>query len=601
MDFDILIRGSTIVDGSGSPGYKGNIGIRGEKIASIGIIKGNAEVEVDGTELIACPGFIDPHSHADLALLQLPLAENLVMQGVTTFLGGNCGLSMAPLKEVIPSQFVNASKWWYKVEPDAPRPPPFLSLKEYGDLVEENLDFAVDWCTFGGFLNKVADAGISVNYAPLVGHSTLRLAVMGENFKRNSTLQEVELMKTLVHEAMQSGALGLSSFFDPSPGEYASMEEMVELASIVSKHGGIYAPHTRHIQSQWPSNNLQEYGYGIFHGPMEDVWVGRYRGYLEAIEISMRTGIPLHIAHFSNAFFIPQSHPEYLEKAVAKASLELIDNAQKEGVSLTFDVITCSSSIASQAPMIDALGRWLSIYGKEILVEKLRGEDFRDDVKKVHEMGRLKFGMVHTKADPYWMACFRVLTCRNKEYEGKTIGELARIREREPLDIVLDVLAEDPEAMWVQFMDKRNTVSSISVFIKHPSAMPCTDMGLYSGAPKPLGSLPSPIAYGLYPHYIQTFVKEKAVISLEEAVMKATSLPANRFNLTGRGILKTGAYADIVLFDLDQICMKGNFLEPVKPPEGIEYVFVNGKIVYREKAHTKDLPGKVLRKGARML
>jgi N-acyl-D-amino-acid deacylase len=328
---------------------------------------------------------------------------------------------------------------------------------------------------------------------------------------------------------------------------------------------------------------------------MEDVWVGRYRGYLEAIEISRRAGIPLHIAHFSNAFFIPQPHTEYLEKAVAETSLEIIDKAQKEGVNLTFDVITCSSSIASQAPMINALGRWLAVYGKEILIEKLRKRNFRDEVKKVHEMGRLKFGMVHTKADPYWMACFRVLTCRNKEYEGKTIGELARIRDRNPLDIVLDVLAEDPEAMWVQFMDKRNTVSSISVFIKHSSSMPCTDMGLYSAAPQPKGSLPSPIAYGLYPHYIQTFVKEKAVLSLEEAVMKATSLPANRFNLRDRGILKPGAYADIVLFDLDQICMKGNFLEPVEPPEGIEYVYVNGKTVYRRKTHTKVRPGKVLR------
>lgn len=596
MELDILIRNPTIVDGSGSPGYRGNIGIIGEKIASIGIINGNAEMEVDGSGLIACPGFIDPHSHADLALLQLPLAENLVMQGVTTFLGGNCGLSMAPLEDVLPSHFINAGEWWHEVDQDTPHPPPFLSLNEYGHLIEENLDYAVDWRTFGGFLNKVADTGISINYAPLVGHSTLRLAVMGEDFKRVSTLQEVELMKELVDEAMQSGALGLSSFFDPSPGEYASLEEMVELASIVSEHGGIYVPHTRHIQSQWPSNDLQEYGYGIFHGPMEDVWVGRYRGYLEVIEISRRTGIPLHIAHFSNAFFIPQPHPEYLEKSVAKASLELINKAQEEGVDLTFDVIACSSSIASKAPMIDALGRWLDRYGKETLVEKLKEKDFRDGVKEIYEMGRLKFGMVHTKADPYWMSCFRVLACRNKEYEGKTIGELAQLKDRDPLDIVLDVLAEDPEAMWVQFMDKRNTVSSIQVFIKHHSAMPCTDMGLYSSTPRTSTALPSPIAYGLYPHYIHAFVKEKAVLSLEEAVMKATSLPANRFNLRDRGILRSGAYADIVLFDLDKISMKGNFLEPVKPPEGIQYVFVNGRSVYQKKAHTMERPGKVLRK-----
>jgi N-acyl-D-aspartate/D-glutamate deacylase len=158
--------------------------------------------------------------------MDYPLAENLVMQGITTFLGGNCGQSPAPTKDL----------------------------------------------TFKAWLDRVEEERIALNYAPVVGHATVRTAVMGEDFKRKATREEIEAMKSYVDEAMKSGALGISSFFDPAPGEYASVEEMVELARVVGQYGGYYVPHTRHIQSQMPSNDLEEYGYGIFHGPIEDVW-----------------------------------------------------------------------------------------------------------------------------------------------------------------------------------------------------------------------------------------------------------------------------------------------------------------------------------------
>ena len=327
--YDILIKDTMIVDGTGEPAFGGNIAIQGEKIVAVGDTAADAARVIDGSGLVTCPGFVDPHSHADSSILQYPLAENLVMQGVTTFVGGNCGGSPAPIVDLT-----------------------------YAKIMKERMkrwvgDIEFDWRTFDEWLSKVQGVDISLNYAPLVGHNTIRGAVMGEDFKREATSDEIEKMKELVHEAMGSGAFGLSSGFDPSPGEYAALEEIIELAKVAQEHGGLYVPHTRHNQTSWPSDDPEEYGYGIYHGPMEDVWVGRYRGYLEVIDISRQAKIPLHIAHLANAYKMPQPHPDYLEEAAAKATLEIIDSAREEGVDVTFDTIPSASSVASQRPLIN--------------------------------------------------------------------------------------------------------------------------------------------------------------------------------------------------------------------------------------------------------
>ncbi len=565
-NYDVLIKDTRIVDGTGKAAFKGDIAIRGEKIVAVGKVKGDAATIIDGSGLVTCPGFIDPHSHADLTIMQYPLGENLVMQGITTFLGGNCGNSPAPLADL----------------------------------------------TFSEWLSKIENLGISLNYAPLVGHNTIRSLVMGEDFKREATEEEIEKMKAHVDEAMRNGAFGLSSFTDPSPGEYAPIEEIIELAKVAQKYGGFYVPHTRHIQSQMPSDNPEEYGYGIYHGSIEDVWVGRYRGYLEAIDISRKANIPLHIAHFSNAFKNPQPHPDLLDEAGAKASLiEIIDKAKEEGLDVTFDVIACSSTISGPRPLLADFysGRnvalnWVRQIEKEEFIEKLKTEEFRSRLRSVYDTNRLKLGMIHTKADPYWMDCFKILTCKKKDYEGKTIGEIALMRDTDPLETIFDILVEDPDTLWIQFLDRRFAPATIPVFLKHASAMPSTDVPSLpaklerddSSPYAAYGILPAPIAYGMFPHYIGTYVREEGVLTLEEAVKKATYVPAHRFGVKDRGVLSPGAHADIVVFDLEKIKMKGDFLNPAQPPEGIEFVIVNGKIVYKEKAHTGERPGKVLRR-----
>ena len=242
---DLVIRNATIVDGTGKPGFNGDVTVAGERIAGVGKAVGRAARTVDGTGLVACPGFVDMHSHADFTVLVRPLAENLVLQGITTFLGGNCGVCPAPVGE-----------------PDS-------QVRQWG---APKVPFS--WRTFGEWLDTVEREGIGINYAPLAGHNTIRAAVMGEDHKRYATPAEIEAMRAHVDEAMRAGAFGLSTFFDPSPGEYASPDEVVELLRVAKRYGGLYVPHTRHTQSQWPTSDPQEASYGVYHGPPEDVWVG---------------------------------------------------------------------------------------------------------------------------------------------------------------------------------------------------------------------------------------------------------------------------------------------------------------------------------------
>jgi len=585
--YDLLIENTMIIDGTGKPAFRGSVGISRAKIAAVGEVKGDAATVIDGSGLVTCPGFVDPHSHADISILQYPLTENLVMQGITTFLGGNCGISLAPIKR---------STYFFEQT-----------------MGRRKLDFDLDWRTFDEWLLKVQEVGPSVNYVPLVGHGAVRGTVMGQDFRREATSQEIEEMKLLVDEAMRHGAFGLSAGLDYCPGDFAGVEELVELAKVAQEHDGLFTPHTRHHVNQWPVEHPEEYGYGLFDAPTGEIIAGRYHGLLEAVEISRQANhIQLHIGHMTPAYIIPQPHPAFLDEAAAEATLvEVVDRARDEGLDVTYNMIAWSQSIAHAAPIIESffsprllfLPEWLKALGKEEFTEKLKAKAFRDKVKGVIYSGKFKFAMIHPLTDPYWMDGYRILRCKNKAYEGKTIGEIARKRQpdhiiqavyEESVEVVFDILVEDPETVWALIIDKREH-GALPVFLKHPAGMPCTDVFALPATPPQMYGIP-PIAYSLYPHYIRLYVKEKGVLSLEEAIKKATSVPAQEvLGLKDRGVIREGAYADIVVFDFDRIKEGDDFLEPNRPPEGIEHVLVNGTVVYEKMAHTGAQPGKVLR------
>jgi N-acyl-D-amino-acid deacylase len=425
-------------------------------------------------------------------------------------------------------------------------------------------------------------------------------------------------MKELVDEAMRSGAFGLSAGLDYWPGDFADANELVELAKVVQGYGGFFTPHTRHHLNRWPADDSQEFGYATFQGPVGEVMVGRYHGLLEAVEISKKAnGIKLHIAHITPAYIVPQPHPEFLDEALAKATLvDIVDKARDEGLEVTFNVIAWDQSVSYLEPVVEIfynsrlnLPDWMTGLERDEFIEKLKEREFRKNVKMVMNSGKFKIGGIVPLSDPYWMDCFKIIRCKNRINEGKTIGDIARSRivdniikvvYEESLEVLFDLLVEDPKVMWAEFIDKRE-YGVLPVFLKHPAGMPCTDTIYFPFFPDESEGTMNwgipPIAYGMYPYYINQFVKETGVLSLEEAIMKATFMPAQEvLGLKDRGVIEQGAYADIVVFDLARIKEGGDFWEPTRPPEGIEYVLVNGTIVCSQGKHTGSRAGKVLRR-----
>jgi N-acyl-D-aspartate/D-glutamate deacylase len=250
---------------------------------------------------------------------------------------------------------------------------------------------------------------------------------------------------------------------------------------------------------------------------------------------------------------------------------------------------------------------WLTALGPGELAARLREAEFRVKLRAHLLSGRFKFGMLNPVTDPYWMDCYRVLECRAQGFAGRTIGEIAR--ERSPHDIiravyvesvetVFDILAEDPEATWALVADKREH-GLLDTFLRHPAGMPMSDITAMPAGDEARGLFiygVSPTAYGLFPQYLRRYVRERRVLSLEEAVRRITRLPAEIFGIPDRGTIREGAYADLVLFDPEHLREGTDYLHPSNPPAGVERVFVNGECVWSGGAHTGRKPGRLLRK-----
>ena len=610
VTFDILIKDAKIVDGTGSPAFKGSVGIKGEKIKEVGDFKGESAQEIDGSELIVSPGFVDMHHHGDLTLLQHPDAESAIMQGVTTFVGGNCGASMAPLNGFMPFGISSASiagSWWQEVEPHSYGPPNFIPIDKYKQALEKNLGYEINWKTFGEFLEVVEKGGISINYVPLIGHNTVRIAVMGENFTRRALPDEIRRMKKHLEEGMESGAFGLGTGFDGGPGDFSSTEEVIELAKAVRRKGGIYASHTRNSDRNYPSTDPKEWGYGICHFISPDEMpAARYYGYLEAVEVARQAEISTQIAHLQCAYDIYHNFTEELQEAAANATLDIIDQAQAEGLNVSFDVIPDADvhgTLMSQPSLIGIFNKWLIRCGsKEQFLKNLKIRGFRNELRKEILSGRFKVLMILPRTDYGWIDRVVIMICTNKKCEGKTLREIARMRQTDPFDALFDLLIEDPDIKF-NCRDPRWSEIIMNKFLKHPAAMIGSDLKFTSFTGSKLqggggiaAGAPGLATYASLPRYIRKYVREGSVLTLEEAVKKATSMPAQKLGLKDRGVIKPGSFADIVIFDFEKIRDKGTWTNPRVRPEGINWVMVNGKIVYEKMAHTGVKSGKVLRR-----
>ena len=425
---------------------------------------------------------------------------------------------------------------------------PFASYDNLLRFVEINsgLDGAPTlpgrWSTVGEYLSMF-DSKVAVNIVYVIGNSPLRIGEVGWE-DRPATGAELENMKAMLREGMEDGAFGLSTGLDYPPGSYADTAELVELSSEAARLGGIYHTHVR--------NSLGD----RFLDPLK-----------EAIDIGRRGGIPCHITHLYQRV----THP-----GGARRILDLVEGARTEGLDVTFDSYPY---IYSSTRLLIILSQWAHDGGPEKLKEVLRSPEGRARLRR--EVG--PWGL---SWEEMWLTYFK--QPRNRCYDGRSIAEVAEMMGKDPVDAVCDLLLD--EDLQTSYVSIGPNGATLPEFVKHPLSMVGTD-GLL------IGDYPSPRTYGTFPVILSEFVREERSMSLENAIRKMTSFPAQRLGLPDRGILRDGMKADVVIFDPETIKAPATRLQPKQFPVGLEYVVVNGKLVVDQGHHTGVLAGRSLRRG----
>jgi N-acyl-D-amino-acid deacylase len=491
--FNLIVRGATIYDGTGGDGFVGDVAVRGDRIVAVGAVAGDAATVIDAAGMAVTPGFIDVHAHDDAAVLIDPTLACKTLQGVTTDVVGNCGLGIAPHSQ---------------------------SLREFGPWTP-GIENHEPWNGFRGYMDMLDGAPPSLNVAVLVGHGTVREAVMG-TAKRAATDDEVTAMRALVQEGMDAGAVGFSTGLIYEPGKYAHTDEIVALAEVAASAGAIYTTHMRNE------------GDGLLDAVAE------------AIEIGERAGLPVEISH---------------HKASGRAnwgrvteSLALIDAARERGVTIAQDQYPYTAGSTHLGAVVN---------------------------NGAFDGGDGGIGTVEPEAVMIASAT------GHAEWEGLNlveIGESLGITGRAAADHV--ITATDGSALVVLEMMSEDDVRTV---MAHPYTMIGSD-----GVPAP--GKPHPRLWGTFPRVLGRYARDEGVISFAEAVRKMTSLPATTFGLTDRGVIRAGAFADLVVLDPARIGDVGTYDDPERPPTGVTAVIVNGTIVARDGEHTGARPGRALRR-----
>jgi len=388
-------------------------------------------------------------------------------------------------------------------------------------------------------------------------------------------------MKRLVENAMEAGAWGLSTGLDYPPGVFSETEEIVELAKVAAKYGGMYSTHWRRTGLRREKTKPQE----------------KIQGLIEAVEIGKHAGIPVQISHLLSGYTITPPPPPILEEASANATLEVIDKGVKDGVDLWFDVIpNTTGGVFTSSFLIALLSPWVREVGSpEGLARALALSDFRSELKEILNAG--KWYALNPRVDPHWATRIKITKSGDKAAIGKTIAELAEEKGKDALDVLFDVLQGDPDTHALPAMIQSETEKA--TYLRHPRAMVGIDTFALDYrwetryAPK---FYPHPNTYGGFARYFRVYQRELRTLSLEEAVRKVTGSPAKRFGLKDRGILANGMRADIVVFDQSEIGDVGDHMEPRRRPRGIVSVVVNGEVVVENGVHTGKTPGVLMRK-----
>jgi len=567
IEYDLVIKSALIVDGTGAPSYNGDLATKGERIAAISKerIKGDAAKVIDGSGHVVSPGFVDVHNHGDISILHYPRAEGFLHQGITTFIGGQCGNSPGPFGDWIGMPWFH-SDIYMDINPVMYGNDWLMPRDAFNSRHREVYGWEIDWDTMGGFMERVEAKGVSPNYAPMVGHGDIRSLAMGPDYERHATEKEVKKMVRYTGQAMEEGCIGLTVGRDYDPGIWASFDEILACAEEAASH----SLRTGHRKPRRP-------------GEFPPI---KTHGVLETIDVGRKTGMPVQVSHLGVLYDVVPGDDRKLSKAAIDATLKIIDDALEEGVDVHFDEIPnhLAGGVGTSPWLVHNLRPWLNIAGTpERLAEVLRMPDLRDEIKDKIMSGR--YYRFNPNIDRFWAKNKVIVECSEERYLEKTVQEIAEAEGLDPLDALMDVLMADPYTK--------------AVLYKHPNAMIGVDTFAVDDKReswyKP-PSYPNENSYGGFARYLRRAVVETDTLKLEEAVRKITSSPASKFKLRDRGVLKEGAYADITVFNPETVTDRGDQVEPRRYAGGIPYVVVNGELVVEDSMHTGRLPGKVLRR-----
>jgi N-acyl-D-amino-acid deacylase len=534
-EFDLIIRHAHIVDGTGSPWYSGDLGIANGRIAEIGELSNDhARRVIDAHGLVAAPGFIDMLGQSEVSILVNPHLPSKIFQGITTEITGEGG-SIAPLNRRL------------------------LSIDRAGF---EQYQIVPDWTTFAGYFSRLERRGIGINLASYVGATQVRRLVVGDQ-DRTPSAAELERMKAIVRQSMREGAVGVSSSLQYAPAPYAKTEELIALAREAVKSGGIYATHMR-SEGDAIDDALDE-----------------------TFRISREANIPVEIWHL---------------KAAGKRNwgrtreiVERINKARAEGLDIAADTYAYPAWFNSFSAFIPP---WAHDGGDIKLVQRLKDSATRSRIRG--EMLSQGGGWDNEWQEIPGPQAILISVVQNPKLlslQGKTIAQVAQEQAKDPIELIFDLLAEDPGMSVAVFGMSQEDVANV---LKQPWVSIDND----SQGTAPDGILgqqhPHPRAYGTFPRILRKYVREEKLLTLQDAIRKFSALPAQRMRLTDRGVLKQGMWADVVVFDPGRVRDLATFENPNQLSEGMRYVLVNGVPVIDGGKMTDALPGKVLRgRGAR--
>ena len=529
--YDILIRGGTIYDGSGDAPYVGDVAINGDRIAAVGHLdNARGKTVIDATGLAVAPGFINMLSWANESLIADGRGLSDICQGVTLEVLGE-GRSMGPLNERMKQEW----------------------RERQGDI-----HYDVTWTTLGEYLDDLVDRGISPNVASFVGATTIRMHELGHRDEA-PTAEQLERMRQLVGQAMQEGALGLSSALIYEPAYFAGTDELVALAEVAGTYGGIYISHMRNEAD------------------------GLLEAFDELLEIARRAGVPAEIYHIKAS---GQANWNKLDQLFAR-----IESARSAGVRITADMYNYR---ASSTGLDATMPPWVQEGGQQAWAKRLKDPVIRARVKREMNTPTKQWDNGYLSAgspDNILLVGFR--NPRLKPLTGKTLAEVARMRGVSPEDTAMDLVIEDDSEVGCVFFSMSE--SNVRKKLRQPWISFGSDAGAYAPQGVFLKRNPHPRAYGNVARLLGKYVRDEKLISLQEAVRRLTALPAENLSLDRRGRLARDYYADVVVFDPQTIRDHATFTDPHQLATGVLHVWVNGVRVLADNRHTGALPGRVVR------